>query len=100
MSPMSDGTNVGDGGTGLSIRVSYWAGQVYGEPRLEDLEGIEEFRRALSDEYVSSVHGSPGDRGFLYDLTVELLSNLSLRDLGRLLVEGAAYDIIKSGSKA
>jgi len=37
--------------TGASVKVSYWAEQQYGTISLHDFEGIDEFRKELSESY-------------------------------------------------
>src|SRR5207253_7092477 len=41
-----------------------------------------------------------GDRGGLYELIIEVLSNVSLTDVVKWLSEGIAFDVLKSGTKA
>jgi hypothetical protein len=78
-----------------AISVDWW----YGETKLD---GVAEFKSELSDSYSVSV---VRDRraplgGGLYQLVVEFLSRLSLGEIVRILLEGAAYDLLKSGTDA
>lgn len=71
-----------------------------GETELQDLEGIEEFRKDLANSYVGQVHARPGGAGFLYGLSVEFLTSFTLQHFVNLILDGIAYDLIKSGSNA
>lgn len=46
----------------LAINIDYWAVQE-GKRDLRQLAGITKFQNDLSQEYVSRVHGRPGDLG-------------------------------------
>jgi hypothetical protein len=85
--------------SGASINVTYWAAQT-GENSLQDLDGIEDFKAELGEQYVSVVHGRPGDLGRLLDLTIEIISHLSLADIAGLVASGVAYDVLKNGADA
>jgi hypothetical protein len=78
-----------------SISVDWW----YGET---ELEGVAEFKAELSDNYVlSTVRDRRGPLGGgLYQLAVEFVSRLSLSEIVRILLEGATYDLLKSGTNA
>lgn len=87
--------------TGIAIKISYWAeADSSGEASIHDLSGINEFREDLARNYISVVHGRPGDLGGLHELAIELVANISLMDVAKFLAGGIAYDLIKSGSKA
>jgi len=77
-----------------AIRVDWW----YGE---RVLEGEEELRAELAENYAVSIvrtrRGGLG--GGLYQLFVEFLSQLTLQEVARVLLEGVAFDLIKSGTK-
>jgi hypothetical protein len=66
------------------------------------LNGEDEFRTELADNYaVSVVQSRPaGLGGGLYQLLVEWVSRLTLADAIKILLEGAAYDVFKSGADA
>ena len=82
-----------------AVRISYWAVQE-GATIIEPV-GIAEFKEELSQNYVSSVHGRPGDLGGgLYELTIEFLTSISIQDVVTFIAGGVAYDVIKSGTKA
>jgi len=76
-----------------AISVDWW----YGETKLD---GVTEFKSELQDNYaVSVVRGRRGPLGGgLYQLAVEFLSRLSLGEIVRILLEGATYDLLKSGT--
>jgi hypothetical protein len=78
-----------------SISVDWW----YGET---ELEGVAEFKAELSDNYIlSTVRDRRGPLGGgLYQLAVEFVSRLSLSEIVRILLEGATYDLLKSGTDA
>lgn len=81
-----------------SVHVTYWA-EKNGETTLDDLEGIQAFRRDLQESYVAVVHSRPGDLGGLWQLTVEFVSSITLGDVAGFIAAGAAYDAIKEGAK-
>lgn len=83
-----------------AIKITYWAEQKQGTSSIYDFEGIADFRRELDENYISVVQGRPGPLGGLYELAIEFISNLTFVEIALFLLEGAAYDIIKSGSKA
>ena len=75
-----------------SIRVTYWVGE-------GEIEGINEFSEDLSANYVANVRGRrAGLGGGLYQLTVQFLSHLTLKEIVTFLLEGMAYDVIKSAT--
>jgi hypothetical protein len=78
-----------------AINVSWWFGE-------RPLEGEEEFNTQLAESYtVSVVRGRRGPLGGgLYQLVVEFLSQLTLSEIAKVILEGAAFDLIKSGTKA
>jgi len=78
-----------------AINVSWWFGET-------PLEGEAEFSSELAESYaVSVVRGRRGPLGGgLYQLFVEFLSQLSLSEVAKIILEGAAFDLIKSGTKA
>lgn len=82
-----------------AIKVEYWAEQA-GPIGLLDFEGIGEFRAELANNYISNVHARPGPCGGLYGLTVEFLTSFSLQHFLNLIVDGIAYDLVKSAGKA
>jgi hypothetical protein len=85
--------------TNSAVRISYWAIQE-GTTIIEPV-GIAEFREELSQSYVSSVHGRPGDLGGgLYEFTIEFITNISVQDVSKFIAGGVAFDLLKSGTKA
>ena len=78
-----------------SINVSWWFGET-------PIEGEKEFTDELAANYaVSVVRGRKGPLGGgLYQLTVEFLSQLTLSEIAKIILEGAAFDLFKSGTKA
>ena len=83
-----------------AIKVEYWAEKKANTTDLFDLAGIEEFRAELTNHYVGAVHARPGPCGGLYGLVVEFLTSFSLQHFVNLILDGVAYDLIKSGSDA
>ena len=83
----------------MAIRIDYWAAQK-GSLGLDDLMGIADFREELEAEYVTIVRGRPGALGGLYHLSAEVVSTLTLSHVVQLLLDGVAFDLIKSGTKA
>jgi hypothetical protein len=84
--------------SGNAIVVRYWVSTDH-RP-FPDLEGVDDFRRELSDAYVSIVHGRPAGAGGFTHLHVELLSTFSLDHLVQLLLDGIAFDLVKHGAEA
>jgi hypothetical protein len=85
--------------TGLSVKILYWTEQI-GPNSINDFEGIDEFKKALNEDYISVVQARPGDLGGLYQLVVDFVSNMTLQDVVRIFLEGTTFDLIKSGEKA
>jgi hypothetical protein len=84
----------------LAISVDYWAIQE-GESDLWQLAGIEEFQSDLGQEYVSRVHGRPGDLGGgLYEFAIQVIADISIQDVVKLIAGGIAFDLLKSGTKS
>ena len=84
--------------TGNAIVVKYWVSTDH--LPFDDLKGIEEFRQELASSYVSVVSGRAGGAGGLTQLLVELTSTFSLSHLAQLIIDGVAFDLIKSGAEA
>jgi hypothetical protein len=83
-----------------ALKVLYWTAPLPGN-KVEELDGLDEFKSELSKDYVSVVQSRPGERGGgLYELVVEFISAITLQDFATFLLQGIAYDLIKSGSKA
>ena len=78
-----------------AVNVDWWFGE-------KTLEGEPEFKAELAENYaVSVVRGRRGALGGgLYQLVVEFLSQLTLSEIAKVILEGAAFDLIKSGTKA
>lgn len=84
----------------LAINIDYWAVQE-GKRDLWQLAGIAEFQNNLSQEYVSRVHGRPGDLGGgLYEFAIQVIANISIQDVVKLIADGIAFDLLKSGTKS
>ena len=81
-----------------SLKITYFA-VATGPTSIDKPDGIDEFQRELDGEYLTAVHGRPGPLGGLYQLTVEFVTNLTLKDVASFLAAGVAYDLMKSGSK-
>ena len=84
---------------GISIKVLYYAEQT-GVNQLHDFDGIDEFRKELSLEYVPVVQGKPGDLGSLEKFIIDLIANISLQGFVKFILGGIAFDLIKSGTKS
>ncbi len=84
----------------LAINIDYWAVQE-GKNNLIQLAGLAEFEEEISQSYVSRVHGRPGDLGGgLYEFTIQVITNISFHDVVKLIADGIAFDLIKSGAKS
>jgi hypothetical protein len=84
----------------LAINIDYWAVQE-GKNDLWQLAEIGEFQADLSEHYVARVHGRPGDLGGgLYEFAVQIIANVSLQDVVKLIADGVAFDLLKSGTKS
>ncbi|CBE69965.1 MAG: hypothetical protein F9K13_07600 [Candidatus Methylomirabilis oxygeniifera] len=84
----------------LSLQVEYWAIQE-GPDRLLELDGIREFQSELDAHYVARVRSRPGDLGGgLYEFAVHALSNISIHDVLKLVADGVAFDLLKSGARS
>lgn len=82
-----------------AVRISYWA--IQEGPKIIEPVGMTEFKEELSQSYISSVHGRPGDLGGgLYELTIEFLTNISIQDVVKFIAGGVAFDLLKSGTRA
>jgi hypothetical protein len=91
---IEDGMN-----TSTSVKIIYWA-ERKDNKSLYDFVGIEEFRQELDQSYVSIIQGRPGPLGGLHELAVEFIAQLTLIEVAKFLLEGIAFDLIKSGTKA
>jgi hypothetical protein len=85
--------------TGTSIKVRYGTEQT-GAFSSRDLDGADEFRKELAESYVSVVHARPRGLGGLHDIAIEIVSSISLVHVVKLLLDGTAYDLLKSGTEA
>jgi len=84
---------------GGAVRIEYWA-EADGKIGVFEPEGMSEFKAELAANYVSQVRGRPGAMGGLYGLSVDFLTSFSLRHFLSLIMDGIAYDLVKSGSEA
>jgi hypothetical protein len=83
-----------------SVKITYWAYPT-SDGSFEDLDGIDDFRKELDEEFISVIRPRRGDLGGgLYELAVEIISHISLFDFLSFLAQGVAFDLIKSGTKA
>jgi hypothetical protein len=81
------------------VRVEYWTlpdGSFSGEEPI----GIEEFRQEVENNYPLYMRGQSGACGGLYELTVEVMSNVSVSDFLEFVATGGAWDVLKVGVKA
>jgi hypothetical protein len=84
----------------LAINIDYWAVQE-GQDGLLRLAGIGEFQDELNKNYVARVHGRPGDLGGgLYEFAVQVITNISVRDVVTLIANGIAFDLLRAGAKS
>jgi hypothetical protein len=84
--------------TGNAIVVKYWVATDH--LPFDDLKGVQEFRDELASAYVSVVSGRAAGAGGITHLLVELTSTLSISHLVQLILDGAAFDLIKHGAEA
>jgi hypothetical protein len=82
-----------------AVRIEYWA-EADGKVGLVQPDGLDEFKADLAASYVAQVRGRPGALGGLYGLTVDFLTSFTLHHFLNLIVDGIAYDLVKSGSDA
>ena len=83
---------------GLSIKIDYCR---YGEAHCQSIVGLEVFQKEIDGEYISVLHKHIiGRGGGVYDFTVELLSNIHLSDVAKLIADGVAFDLLKSSTKS
>jgi hypothetical protein len=82
-----------------SVKVKYWVVHNTVSLKFRDLEGIQEFRNELAENYVSTVQGRPMGAGGFIRLWVEFQSLFTLSELVRIVMEGAAFDLIRRGGK-
>lgn len=83
----------------IAINISYNA--FFTNYELEDFHGVEELKEELSQNYVSRIKGTPvGRGGGVYEFVVDLLMNISLEGFTKFILEGLAFDFIKSGTKS
>jgi hypothetical protein len=82
-----------------TIKILYWA-----EQEGNDLHGpiaIDEFKKSLSVNYNTVVHGRPGELGGgINELIIEIITSMSLKDVANSILLSATYDIVKQGSKS
>jgi hypothetical protein len=84
---------------GISIKILYFAEQK-AVNQLYDLDGVEEFREDLSENYVSVVQGKPGDLGGLEKFMIDIIASITLESFVKFILAGVAFDLIKSGTKS
>lgn len=84
-----------------SVKITYWA-VPDGPASMIDLKDIEEFRKELEENYIAAVHGRRSDScgGGLYELIIELISNISMADVASWLMGGVAFDLLKHGANS
>lgn len=83
----------------IAINISYNA--FYTNYDLEDFQGVVELKQVLSQHYVSRIKGTPvGRGGGVYEFIVGFLMNISLKDFIKFILEGLAFDLIKSETKS
>lgn len=85
--------------TGISIKITYLQEQ-QNKTSIFEFEGLKLFKKELSENYISVIHGRPGDLGGgIGEFVIDLISNITLKDLVNFLLEGIAYDLISSKTK-
>jgi hypothetical protein len=83
-----------------AVKISYWA-YPEGTNTIKEPIGIVEFRNDLAQSYVSLVRGRPsGFGGGFYQLAIEFVAAISIHDVLKLIADGIAFDLLKSGTKA
>lgn len=83
----------------ISVDVEYWR-LPEGRPD-QEIVGISDFRSELESKYTTLVRGHPGARGGgLYELAIHIASSISLEDVVRLILDGVAFDLVKSGARS
>lgn len=82
----------------VSLKIHYWGCQE--GPTIIPLNGIKEFEEEISDSYIATIHGRPGDLGGgLYEFAIEIVSNIELKEIGVFLGSLLAGEMIVGGSK-
>lgn len=88
----------------ISIKIDYdafFSGGSLEDLKIEDFKGITEFKDDLSSEYVTYIKGhGVGRGGLVYDLIIEMIMNVSLKDFLEIIAGGIAYDLVKYGTKS
>jgi hypothetical protein len=82
-----------------AVCIEYWIATDH-PATFDDLEGIDEFREELSQEYVSLVRGRPSGAGGAVFIILHFISQLPWSHVAQIILEGAAYDIIKEGARS
>jgi hypothetical protein len=84
----------------VALNIEYWAHQEEGNALLEPT-GMTQFVEELEQNYVARVHGRPADLGGgLYELAVQVIASISIRDVVKLIGDGVAFDLLKIGAKS
>jgi len=81
-----------------ALRIRYWIATDHPQDSV-DLDGVDEFKDELSNSYVTVVRGRSCGAGGITRLFVELISTFTVSHLVQLLIDGAAFDMIKSGTQ-
>ena len=84
---------------GIAISVRYWVStdSAVGFP---DLQGVEEFRNELAEEYAALVRGRPTGAGGPVHMLAQVVSGIPWSHVVQLIIDGVAYDLIKEGSRS
>lgn len=81
----------------IAIKIDYDAH--FSDYTIEDIKGIEEFKKSLSEEYITYIKARGVGRGPAYDFVIEIIMNISLKEFIKSMMEGMAYDLIVYGTK-
>ena len=84
---------------GMAVSIRYWVStdSPVGFP---DLQGIDEFRNELAKEYAALVRGRPAGAGGPVHMLAQIISGIPWSHVVQLIIDGAAYDLIKEGSRS
>ncbi len=81
--------------TGITIKIEYCTLEEY-RPK-----GMEEFQQVLSENYITVIRAMRGScGGGMNHLAVELISQIDLSDVLKIIRDGVIFDLMKSGSRA
>lgn len=65
-----------------------------------DLDGIDDFRNELANDYVTLIRGRAAGAGGGVQILAQIISSIPWAHVAQLIIDGVAYDLIKEGSKS